>query len=84
MESFRPPCVHSLLSNLKSIVELVIKFPGGSLVTQYGAIERIRSAILSILLHGFKQVCVIYIFYSLKICQVLTVFLIIQGRKVNF
>ncbi|UJR15102.1 hypothetical protein I4U23_002069 [Adineta vaga] len=47
--------VHNLLSNLKSIVELIIKFPGDSLTSQYGAIERIRSAILSILSHGLKQ-----------------------------
>jgi hypothetical protein len=57
MKSFRSPSVHSLLSNLKSIVELVIKFPGDSLTSQYGAIERIRSAILSILSHGLKHVC---------------------------
>ncbi|CAF1364977.1 unnamed protein product [Rotaria magnacalcarata] len=49
------PSINSLLLNLKSIVELVIKFHGDSLSIQYGAIERIRSAILSILLHGFKQ-----------------------------
>ena len=57
MKLFRSPSVHSLLSNLKSIVELVIKFPGDSLTLQYGAVERIRSAILSILSHGLKQVC---------------------------
>ncbi len=56
MKLFRSSFVHSLLSNLKSIVELVTKFPGDSLTFQYGAIERIRSAILSILSHGLKQV----------------------------
>ncbi|CAF1028864.1 unnamed protein product [Rotaria sordida] len=49
------PSINSLLSNLKSIIELVIKCPGNSLIIQYGAIQRIRSAIFSILLHGFKQ-----------------------------
>jgi hypothetical protein len=49
--------VHSLFLNFKSIVELVIKFPGDSLTFQYGAIERIRSAIFTILSHGFNQVC---------------------------
>jgi hypothetical protein len=57
MKSFRSLFIHNLLSNLKSIVELVIKFPGDSLTSQYGAIERIRSAILSILSHGLKEVC---------------------------
>ncbi|CAF1369088.1 unnamed protein product [Adineta ricciae] len=47
--------VHNLLSNLKSIVELVLKFPGDSLTSQYGAIERIRAPILSIFSHGLKQ-----------------------------
>lgn len=45
---------HVLLSNFKSIVELIVKFPGDCLTTQYGAIERIRSCILAILTHGFK------------------------------
>lgn len=58
IKSFRSLFVHNLLSNFKSIVELVIKFPGDSLTSQYGAIERIRSAIFSILSHGLKQVCV--------------------------
>ncbi|CAF3310554.1 unnamed protein product, partial [Rotaria sp. Silwood2] len=52
---FRSPSINSLLSNLKSIIELVIKLPGDSLIIQYGAIERIRSAIFSILVHGLKQ-----------------------------
>ncbi|CAF1127809.1 unnamed protein product [Adineta steineri] len=47
--------VHRLLLNFKSIVELVVNFPGDSLTSQYGAIERIRFAILSILTHGLKQ-----------------------------
>jgi hypothetical protein len=57
MKLFRSASVHSLLSNLKSIVEFVIRFPGDSLTSQYGAIERIRSDILSILSHGLRQVC---------------------------
>ncbi|CAF4637875.1 unnamed protein product [Rotaria socialis] len=39
----------------KAFAIVLINFHGDSLSIQYGAIERIRSAILSILLHGFKQ-----------------------------
>ncbi|CAF1400352.1 unnamed protein product, partial [Adineta steineri] len=47
--------VNSLLSSLKSTVELLIQFRGDSLTTKYGAIERLRLAILAILSHGLKQ-----------------------------
>ncbi len=55
--SFRSSFVYSLLFNFKSIVEFIIRFPGDSLTSQYGAIERMRGAILAILSHGLKQVC---------------------------
>lgn len=58
MIQFRTLSVNSLLSNLKSLVELLIQFQGDSLTRKYGAIERLRSAILAILSHGLKQVCV--------------------------
>jgi hypothetical protein len=54
---FRPLSVNSLLLNIKSTVELLIQFRGDSLTTKYGAIERLRLAILAILSHGLKQVC---------------------------
>jgi len=41
---------------MKSLVELLIQFRGDSLTTKYGAIERLRVAILAILSHGLKQV----------------------------
>jgi hypothetical protein len=50
-----PLSVNSLLSNIKSTVELLIQFRGDSLTTKYGAIERLRLAILAILSHGLKQ-----------------------------
>ncbi|CAF0774810.1 unnamed protein product [Adineta ricciae] len=50
-----PPSVNNLLSNIKSTVELLIQFRGDSLTTKYGAIERLRLAILAILSHGLKQ-----------------------------
>ena len=52
----RTPSVASLLKNLKSIVELSIHFRVDSLTSTYGAIERLRSAILAILFHEIKQV----------------------------
>ena len=48
--------MNTLLSNLKSTVELLLNFPIHSLTTQYGAIERLRLAILAILTHGLRQV----------------------------
>jgi len=57
MKLFRPLSVNSLLSNIKSTVELLVQFRGDSLTTKYGAIERLRLAILAILSHGIKQVC---------------------------
>ncbi|CAF4680598.1 unnamed protein product [Rotaria socialis] len=50
-----PPSVNSLLTSIKSTVELLIQFRGDSLTTKYGAIERLRLAILAILSHGLKQ-----------------------------
>ncbi|CAF2050805.1 unnamed protein product [Rotaria magnacalcarata] len=50
-----PPSVNSLLTNIKSTVELLVQFRGDSLTTKYGAIERLRLAILAILSHGLKQ-----------------------------
>ncbi|UJR31584.1 hypothetical protein I4U23_019071 [Adineta vaga] len=49
------PSVNNLLSNIKSTVELLIQFRGDSLTTKYGAIERLRLAILAILSHGLKE-----------------------------
>lgn len=50
-----PPSIATLLTNLKSIVELSIQFRGDSLTSTYGAIERLRSTILAILFHEIKQ-----------------------------
>ncbi|CAF3721177.1 unnamed protein product [Rotaria sordida] len=50
-----PSSVNSLLSNLKSTIELLIQFRGDSLTTKYGAIERLRLVILAILTHSLKQ-----------------------------
>ncbi|CAF0939960.1 unnamed protein product [Rotaria sordida] len=50
-----PSSVNSLLSNLKSTIELLIQFRGDSLTTKYGAIERLRLVILAILTHSLKH-----------------------------
>lgn len=57
MKLFRSVSVNSLLSNIKSTVELLVQFRGDSLTTKYGAIDRLRLAIVAILSHGLKQVC---------------------------
>ena len=48
--------LETLLINLKDLVVCTMRFPRYSFVCQHGLLERLRSAIFAILIHGLKRV----------------------------